>query len=108
MSTSLAADTPPPRDYSHSDYAPHDPLCVVYDWETKTFSYKRRSLIPKNTYSTPIPRATKEVQITPIDIRGEHGFWKIRGRLVTLPMRVYWARKWMGEFKTLYVEGKID
>ncbi|CZR61374.1 uncharacterized protein PAC_11270 [Phialocephala subalpina] len=67
-----------PRDYSHSDYTPRDPLEAVYDWNTRTFSYKRHSKIEQSAIQARIAKGAKKLEVKPRNIRDECGINIVR------------------------------
>ncbi|PBP15702.1 hypothetical protein BUE80_DR013417 [Diplocarpon rosae] len=97
------------RDYSREDYAPRDPTEVLYNLETRVFSYRPRSLIfyggAKATLkSIPVPRLVREIRIAhPVesddpDMADETG-------LVRLPKKVWIGRNLCGNYRELFLEG---
>lgn len=105
------------RDYSREDYAPRDPIEVVYNLADCSFSYRNRSELLFNGKLSKMPHlcsiAETEMQevnsVAAIEIpRGARRMnfedpWKTGEYVVELPKRVF-AGRMLHMFKELYVE----
>lgn len=96
MSNNSSSQSPPQRDYSRSDYAPRDPHEIIYDFDSSTFSYKRRSKVNHaKAFNVPFPKWTKQIRL-----RSKAG----ESRIVELPT---WVRvgRILGKFERIWVVG---
>ncbi|KAG4438678.1 hypothetical protein IFR05_005859 [Cadophora sp. M221] len=102
---------PNPRDYSREDYAPRDTLEVIYNTETKAFSYKPRShlashLREDNMKVFLIPRFCRGVIFATTwraDLSQNNAVDNMMVRRVRLPRKVLIGRNFWGGFRKLYV-----